>query len=152
MPDTEEAEGIVRRAFLKLGFVLVASPYVGAIGYPVYRYLIAPVKQAEQAAAVKNAELKDADKLPEGSALMFKFGAAPAVLIHHKDGTWSSLSAVCTHLGCTVQFEPDKDDIHCACHGGTYNSKTGANISGPPPKPLPSYHVEVRDGSVAISR
>ena len=61
---------------------------------------------ASSATAVTEVSLKDAQKLPAGSVLMFKFGTAPAMLIHHQDGTWASLSAVCTHLGCTVQYEP----------------------------------------------
>ena len=64
---------------------------------------------------------------------MFKFGTAPAMLIHHEDGRWVAMTAVCTHLGCTVQYEPQADRIHCACHGGVYNAYTGANVSGPPP-------------------
>ena len=52
--------------------------YAAAIGYPVYRYLASPVEKAAAAAAVTEVTLKDAQKLPAGSALMFKFGAEPA--------------------------------------------------------------------------
>ena len=51
------------------------------------------------------------------------------MLIHHQDGSWVALSAVCTHLGCTVQYEPQANRIHCACHGGVYDPRTGANVS-----------------------
>jgi len=61
---------------------------------------------ALNATAVTEVTLKDAQKLPVGSVLMFKFGTAPAMLIHHQDGRWISMTAVCTHLGCTVQYEP----------------------------------------------
>src|ERR1039458_5417045 len=84
--------------------------------------------------------------------LMFKFGAAPAMLIHHADGRWVALTAVCTHLGCTVQYEPQADRIHCACHGGVYNAYTGANVSGPPPKPLKLFKVAVNEAGVDVSR
>jgi cytochrome b6-f complex iron-sulfur subunit len=83
---------------------------------------------------------------------MFKFGPAPAMLIHHQDGRWISMTAVCTHLGCTVQYEPQADRIHCACHGGVYNPYTGANVSGPPPKPLKLFKVAVNDTGVEVSR
>ena len=46
----------------------------------------------------------------------------PAMLIHHKAGTWTALTAVCTHLGCTAEYVPDRDIIHCNCHGGEYDS------------------------------
>jgi cytochrome b6-f complex iron-sulfur subunit len=107
---------------------------------------------ALSAAAVTEATLKDAQKLPKGAVLMFKFGPSPAMLIHHTDNSWVALTAVCTHLGCTVQYEPEADRIHCACHGGVYNPYTGANVSGPPPKPLKLFKVAVNDTGVEVSR
>jgi cytochrome b6-f complex iron-sulfur subunit len=83
---------------------------------------------------------------------MFKFGTSPAMLIHHTDGRWIALTAVCTHLGCTVQYEPGADRIHCACHGGVYDPYTGANVSGPPPKPLKLFKVAVNETGVEVSR
>ena len=97
--------------------------------------------------------MKDAQKLPSGSSLIFKFGAEPCLLIHLPEGKWVALSAKCTHLGCTVQYEPDRQRIFCACHGGTYDPANGHNIAGPPPKPLKQFVVkDVSDTSVTISR
>ncbi|MCX7824061.1 MAG: Rieske (2Fe-2S) protein, partial [Verrucomicrobiae bacterium] len=123
-----------------------------ALGYPIYRYLKSPVEKAAQEAAVTEVTLKDAQKLPAGSALMFRFGSKPSLLIHHSDGTWTALSAVCTHLGCTVQYQAEKQRIFCACHGGVYDPKDGRNVSGPPPKPLRRYEVKVTDAAVVVSR
>jgi cytochrome b6-f complex iron-sulfur subunit len=50
-----------------------------------------------------------------------------------------------------VQYEPEADRIHCACHGGVYNPYTGANVSGPPPKPLKLFKVAVNDTGVNVS-
>jgi len=83
---------------------------------------------------------------------MFKFGHSPAMLIHHADDRWVAFSAVCSHLGCTVQYEPQADRIHCACHGGVYNAYTGGNVSGPPPKPLRVFKVTQQPTGVLISR
>ena len=99
--------------------------------------------------AVTEVTLKDAQKLPAGSVLMFKFGTSPAMLIHHQDGAWVALTAVCTHLGCTVQYEPDQNRIHCACHGGVYD-KEGTNIGGPPPRPLARFETKVENGDLMI--
>jgi cytochrome b6-f complex iron-sulfur subunit len=107
---------------------------------------------ALSATAVTEVTLKDAQKLPPASVLMFKFGTSPAMLIHHEDGTWVAFSAVCTHLGCTVQYEPQANRIHCACHGGVYNAATGGNVSGPPPKPLTRFKVAVGEAGVEVSR
>jgi cytochrome b6-f complex iron-sulfur subunit len=149
-PETH-GEKWTRRLFLgAAGFA--GACYAAALGYPIYRYLASPEEMALEATAVTEVTLKDAQKLPAGAALIFKFGTAPAMLIHHEDGRWVSMTAVCTHLGCTVQYEPAADRIHCACHGGVYNPYTGANVSGPPPKPLTLFKVEKNDTGVVVSR
>jgi cytochrome b6-f complex iron-sulfur subunit len=146
-----ESDVSSRRAFLAIAG-LAGLAYTVAMAYPIYRYLDSPVESSANAAAVKQVSLKDAQKLPKGSVLMFKFGSSPAMLIHHKDDSWIALTAVCTHLGCTVQYQPERDRIHCACHGGEYDPYTGQNISGPPPKPLKKYSVAVSEASVEVSR
>lgn len=153
VPDqVENGESKTRRAFLITAASAAGACYAGLLAYPVYRYLASPSEMALSASAVTEVTLKDAQKLPPGSVLMFKFGSAPAMLIHHTDNTWVALTAVCTHLGCTVQYEPQMDRIHCACHGGVYNAHTGANVSGPPPKPLKLFKVAVSDTGVEVSR
>lgn len=146
-----QSETRTRRAFLAAAAGAAGLCYAGALGYPVYRYLASPSEMANSS-AVTEVTLKDAQKLPAGSVLMFKFGSSPSMLIHHTDGQWIALSAVCSHLGCTVQYEPGPDRIHCACHGGVYNAYTGANVSGPPPKPLRLFKVAVNPAGVEVSR
>lgn len=147
----EPAERNTRRAFLAAAGAAGVA-YTAALAYPIYRYLASPTEMQMEETAVTEVTLKDAQKLPAGSVLMFKFGNKPAMLIHHANGAWVSMTAVCTHLGCTVQYEPGPDRIHCACHGGVYNAYTGANVSGPPPHPLKLYKVQVTATGVDVSR
>jgi cytochrome b6-f complex iron-sulfur subunit len=149
VPDPGET---VTRRFFMTAAGAAGLLYTAALAYPIYRYLASPEEMALNATAVTEVTLKDAQKLAPGSVLMFKFGTAPAMLIHHEDGRWISLTAVCTHLGCTVQYEPQADRIHCACHGGVYDPYTGANVSGPPPRPLKLFKVAVSDAGVQVSR
>jgi cytochrome b6-f complex iron-sulfur subunit len=148
----EETNDKTTRRFFVAAAGAAGLAYAAALAYPIYRYLASPAEMAMEATAVTEVTLKDAQKLPLGSVLMFKFGTAPAMLIHHEDGRWIALTAVCTHLGCTVQYEPQADRIHCACHGGVYNAYTGANVSGPPPKPLKLFKVAVTETGVDVSR
>lgn len=153
--EIEEGEGkdlLSRREFFWLGSGAVGAVYLGAIGYPVYQYLSTPAQRSAEAAAVTQTTLDNAANLPKKSAMMFKFGAKPAMLIHQEDGSWSAFNAVCTHLGCTVKYEPEQSRIFCACHGGVYDPVTGANTAGPPPKPLTKFNVEVKDASIIISK
>jgi len=89
--------------------------------------------------------------LKPNSGSIFQFGSQPGILIRMKDGEWRALSAVCTHLGCIVQYEPDKQRIWCACHDGLYDLH-GNVIGGPPPKPLEEYVVHVRADKIVVSR
>ncbi len=141
-----------RRTFLKVAIGTLGAIYAGAVGYPIYRYLASPVEEAALEGAVNEVTLDNALDLPKNAALMFKFGPGPAMLIHHDDDSWTALSAVCTHLGCTPSYVPDKKIIYCPCHGGTYDPRTGANISGPPPKPLTEYKVSIANGKITVSR
>jgi cytochrome b6-f complex iron-sulfur subunit len=152
-PAPEEQEAVTRRSFAKVALGGVGLCYAGAIGYPIYRYLKSPAEKAALAAAVTEVTVKDGQKVPVGHAIYFKFGVEPCLLIRQSGEKWVALSAKCTHLGCTVQYEPDKKRIFCACHGGTYSPETGQNLSGPPPKPLKSYVIkQVGTEGVVVGR
>ena len=152
-PSEHEFDEILgRREFTRTAVAGVGACYMAAIGYPVYRYLATPAREAASLAAVSEVALPKGDLPEAGAALMFRFGTKPALLIHHKDGSMVCFDAICTHLACTVQFQPDEGRIFCACHGGQYDMHTGANVAGPPPKPLKPYTVEVNDENVIIRR
>lgn len=58
------------------------------------------------------------------------------------------LSAVCTHLGCTL--EKSSDGFECPCHGSCYNLK-GEVLSGPAPRDLSWYRVGRKpDGALFV--
>jgi len=135
-------------ALLAVGFVSTAA----AIAYPVARYLVPPASgEPDTATAVagKAAELK------LNSGKVFKFGSRPGIVVRTADGEVRAFSAVCTHLDCTVQFKADTSQLWCACHNGTYD--LGGNVvSGPPPRALERFAVNVRgdgpDAEIVVSR
>jgi len=59
------------------------------------------------------------------------------------------LSAVCSHLGCLVNYRKETREFVCPCHGGKYDI-TGRNIEGPPPAPLTKYPVDIQNGVVMV--
>jgi len=58
-------------------------------------------------------------------------------------------SAVCSHLGCLVNFQKDRSEFVCPCHGGRYDL-TGKNIAGPPPAPLTRFPVKTQGGMLMV--
>ncbi|HNR32735.1 MAG TPA: hypothetical protein PKI11_17730, partial [Candidatus Hydrogenedentes bacterium] len=52
-PATEMSEAVSRRAFAaRVGLGAVGACYAAAFGYPVYRYLAAPARDAAELAAI----------------------------------------------------------------------------------------------------
>ena len=75
--------------------------------------------------------------------------AGSAILLIRTSKEIKAFSAICTHLGCIVDWNDQKREIVCPCHAGTFDIE-GRNVSGPPPKPLPFYPVNVIDGKIFV--
>lgn len=144
--------GFDRRGFLDallaVGFVSTAV----AIAYPVTRFLIPPASgEPETASAVA----MKANELKPNSGKIFKFGNRPGIVVRTAEGDVRAFSGVCTHLDCTVQYLPETAQLWCACHNGIYDLG-GSVVSGPPPRGLEQFVVNVRgegsDAELVVSR
>ena len=133
-----------RRKFLGICLGGLAALAAAAVSFPVFRYL-APLSGKETTGKVTIPE-KD---VPEGDAKFFEYAGSSAVLIRKKGGELIAISAVCTHLGCIVQWEKDKQTFLCPCHAGRFTPE-GAVISGPPPKPLTKIPFVVNNGAITV--
>ena len=141
-----------RRSFidivLGLGFVSTAVSFI----YPLWRYAIPPIAAEPATDSIIAGKISE---FKTNSGVLLKFGSRPAILIRTPDGQFRAFSAVCTHLDCTVQFKSDTSQIWCACHNGLYDV-SGQVVSGPPPRPLETFAVNLRgepgQEEVVISR
>lgn len=135
-------------ALLAVGFVSTAS----AIAYPVSRFLIPP---ASGEPATQSVVAGRAGALRLNSAAIFKFGSKPGIVVKTAEGEIRAFTAICTHLDCTVQFKDDTSQLWCACHNGTYDLG-GAVVSGPPPRGLEQFVVNLRgegdEAEIVVSR
>ena len=109
------------------------------------------VPPAETNLGVDSVVAATVNELRPNSAKIFRFGTRPVLLLMTAEGEYRALSAVCTHLSCTVQYRNDLHQIWCACHNGLYDLN-GRNISGPPPRPLDAFQVHVRGDEIVVSR
>jgi len=148
MPGSNEGPAVSRRGLLTwlLGTSLGAT--LAAALYPVFRFVIPPEVGEAPVNRVLAGKLTD---LPANSGKIFRFGSRPGLLVRTPDGAVRAFSATCTHLNCTVQYRPDFQNIWCACHNGVYDLQ-GKNISGPPPRPLEAYKVDVAGDDVYVTR
>lgn len=136
---------VTRRQFLDGVLQAGALALAGLFAYPAVRYMWG---KAEPTPA--SIRLSGAATLPAGGSRLFKYGSKPGLLIRTEEGAWRAFSAVCTHLECTVRYERNRKRIRCACHDGVYNL-AGENVSGPPPRPLSRYVVQVDGEDLVIS-
>ncbi len=107
-------------------------------------------------------KLGPAREFPDG----LKFLPEQRLFVFRQGNTYHAVSAVCTHLGCTVRAEalsqPETREVGgsslrlthrfaCPCHGSTY-SGDGVNTGGPAPRPLAWYRLSVAqdDGQLVV--
>jgi cytochrome b6-f complex iron-sulfur subunit len=74
---------------------------------------------------------------------------SPIFVLSLAGNAFSTVSSVCTHSQCLVQFESDRDDLYCNCHGSRFTAQ-GAVVDGPANRPLPSYATTADDVAVTI--
>jgi cytochrome b6-f complex iron-sulfur subunit len=101
-------------------------------------------------------------EFPDG----LKFLPDERLFVFREGNTFHAMSAVCTHLGCTVRAEalaqPQTMTVEgaplrvthrflCPCHGSVYTGD-GGNVSGPAPRPLAWYHLSqaADDGQLVV--
>jgi Rieske Fe-S protein len=139
---------MTRRDFTKLLLTGGVVGWLGSVFYPLLSYLRPPAVPEANVQAIK-AGLVSA--FPVNTAQIVKFGRKPVILIREESGEFRAFAATCTHLECIVQYRGDLKQIWCACHNGLYDLK-GRNISGPPPRPLDEYAVNVVADEILVSR
>src|SRR5450631_2499186 len=74
----------------------------------------------------------------------------PAVVVSLGGQSVVAYDAVCTHAGCTVQYDPSQRLLLCPCHGAAFDPAHNAQVvAGPAPTPLPGLRVTVTsDGTI----
>lgn len=127
-----------------------------AVFYPVVRFVTPPEIPEPTTNRVEAGPTNDPEVLDTGFKIV-RFGNDPVILIRVADGDFRAFSAVCTHLDCIVEFQKDWPRIWCNCHNGWYDLQ-GRVVSGPPPRPLPPYEVNLagngpgRPATIVVSR
>jgi nitrite reductase/ring-hydroxylating ferredoxin subunit len=116
--------------------------------YPAVKFMMPPAVAESTATEVVAGKVEE---FTPNSARIFKFGNKPGILLLTAVGDWRAFSAVCPHLNCTVQFEAETHQIWCACHNARFD-QNGNVISGPPPRGLDPFSVNIRGGEVVVSR
>ncbi len=145
MSDTSR-DALPRRGFLQRGAMFLLTGAFVAQGVALLRALWPDVLYE----ASKRFKVGLPAQFPEGVS----FIEARRLFVWRRGNQFYAMSAICTHLGCTVKPEATSagaTEFHCPCHGSRYRDD-GTNYAGPAPRPLERYSLEISpdDGQVLV--
>ena len=87
--------------------------------------------------------------LVAGEGFNFKANdGTDAILFKTKDEKVYALSRICTHEGCSVEFDLAQNILICLCHGATFEATDGNVISGPTQRSLKEINVKIDGDNV----
>jgi cytochrome b6-f complex iron-sulfur subunit len=90
---------------------------------------------------------KYADLLTEGGSYLLT--DKDIIVINKGNDVFVALSAICTHQGCEVGYEPASDTLPCPCHGSVFRSD-GSVLNGPATLPLKVYPANLDANNLVI--
>jgi len=134
-----------RRKFIKALWVAIISISLLEVASVVIAYLSSGGKKRNN---IKSAEFKvlaRAEDVANGSVTAFR--SDRLYLVRMDDGGLLALSLHCTHLGCAITWNKDKDQFDCPCHASSFNM-TGEVLSPPAPRTLDIYTLKIEGGLI----
>jgi len=88
-------------------------------------------------------------KYPAGTVSK-EYLARNGFAVANESGTIIALRLRCTHLGCAVAWQQDRDLFVCPCHASTFDI-LGRVVHGPARKPLPAVVAQKNaDGTLTV--
>ena len=85
--------------------------------------------------------------IPPGTIMPFRSGGF--YLIRLDDGGLMAVSMICSHLGCTVNWDASEDVFKCPCHSSSFD-RLGNVIKSPATKALNYHKVLLQDGIIMV--
>ncbi|HYU75121.1 MAG TPA: Rieske 2Fe-2S domain-containing protein, partial [Ktedonobacteraceae bacterium] len=76
----------------------------------------------------------------------------PGILVRLNNGQVVAYDAVCTHVGCPVDYDPSSQLLVCPCHGAAFDpAKSAAVVQGPAATPLTDVPIHINNTTGAIT-
>ena len=148
---------ITRRQLLRASVIGAAGVAAGAAGIVLLRPEVAdraPIWDDGSGLVGADGEwvqVATVGEVPAGSAIRFTTPAYDGY-VANDNGEIRALGAVCTHMGCSLQFRPDHHDLRCPCHGASFdlsgvlaNGRERWRSEGPYPGDARAYPIDLPD-------
>jgi len=137
---------ISRRGFLNIALAAGGAIAIGETLFVGLRFL-AP--KATDGAFGGEFNLGAYDQFPLASVTPVEAGRF--YLVRLQDGGFLAVYRRCTHLGCSVPYDPSIQQFVCPCHGSEFTME-GDVLTAPAPRPLDIFPLSITDtGEVVIN-
>jgi menaquinol-cytochrome c reductase iron-sulfur subunit len=156
VPATEPT----RRSYIGWLTGLCTAGVSAVLAVPLIRFSLYPLR-------AKTTEVKWSDVGPVGDLASLTTPVQRSLTVEQVDG-WRKaisekvvyvtknpqgqldvLSAVCPHLGCSVQWRATKQQFICPCHGAVF-SPDGARLGGPAPRGMDTLQSQIQNGHLMV--
>ena len=81
-------------------------------------------------------DVDSTDEIKPGEGAIIRRGLTKVAAYRDEAGALHEHSAICTHLGCVVQWNPGEKTWDCPCHGSRFDCRDGHVVNGPAIKAL----------------
>ncbi|MDT7542999.1 MAG: hypothetical protein QOE33_2903 [Acidobacteriota bacterium] len=76
-------------------------------------------------------DVGSADEIERGEGAILRRGLTKVAVFRDDEGALHEHSAICTHLGCVVNWNSSEKTWDCPCHGSRFDCKDGHVVNGP---------------------
>jgi Rieske Fe-S protein len=139
---------VTRRSFLQR--LLNGTLLTGAAGVlaSLVAYLFAPTG-VRSSLGPQRVKIGKRNEIPAGDGKLALIDDEPVWVLNLGRGL-VGMSAVCTHKGCIIKWQPKRRLFECPCHDGLFDER-GNVVSGLPLHPLGRFHVTVVDNDIYVA-
>lgn len=137
--DGDPAQAIISAAADE-GFELIVVGNRGMTGARAALLGSIPLTVAQYAGAdvlIARTIAQSLEEIGPGEGGIVVTGDHKVAVYRDATGVVHTLSAICTHMGCTVKWNPTARTFDCPCHGSRF-APTGEVVNGPAARPLES--------------
>lgn len=142
--NEKSKKGVSRRTFLGWAWATSIFGLFGQAGNALFQFIKPRIQPGAFGSKVIAGQV---DEFAPGTVNHIQMGRFYVSRL--EDGSFLALWHRCTHLGCTVPWRESEGRFNCPCHSSIFNTR-GEVISGPAPRPLDAFPIEIVDGQLVV--
>ncbi len=136
-----------RRSFFRRTWRWLALLAGAELTYMGLSFLGAGRKKEKKKTEGNFTDIASVTEIPKGSVFPYRSGRL--YVCHLEDDGFIAVSLVCTHLGCSIDWDKDKGEFLCPCHHSMFDIR-GEVLNPPATRPLDYYPLKIENGRILV--